>query len=144
MPLDRVRLIAAKSSLGRHRKLRLARPQGSDSALTSEDGLCLARPQGSDSASTRRHIGEHQAQDEVLGGKGDLGHREVEERLRAREAAREGRISRTTVGEARFVGDAPVRGGISQWTRRWLPQQGGGTGINSGGAHERGARADGR
>jgi hypothetical protein len=52
MPLDRVRLIAAKSSLGRHRKLRLARPQGSDSALTSEDGLCLARPQGSDSAST--------------------------------------------------------------------------------------------
>jgi hypothetical protein len=32
--------------------LRLARPQGSDSASTSEDGLRLARPQGSDSAST--------------------------------------------------------------------------------------------
>jgi hypothetical protein len=52
VPLDRVRLTAAKSSLGRHRKLRLARPQGSDSASTSEDGLRLARPQGSDSAST--------------------------------------------------------------------------------------------
>jgi hypothetical protein len=47
-----VRLTAAKFSLGRHRKLRLARPQGSDSASTSEDGLRLARPQGSDSAST--------------------------------------------------------------------------------------------
>jgi hypothetical protein len=29
VPLDRVRLIAAKSGLGRHRKLHLARPQGS-------------------------------------------------------------------------------------------------------------------
>jgi hypothetical protein len=52
VPLNRVRLTAAKSSLGRHRKLRLTRPQGSDSDSTSEDGLCLARPQGSDSYST--------------------------------------------------------------------------------------------
>jgi hypothetical protein len=52
VPLDRVRLTAAKSSLGRHRKLRLARPQGSDSTSTPDDGLRLARPQGSDSAST--------------------------------------------------------------------------------------------
>jgi hypothetical protein len=47
-----VRLTAAKSGLRRHRKLRLARPQGSDSTSTLEDGLRLARPQGSDSAST--------------------------------------------------------------------------------------------
>jgi hypothetical protein len=47
-----VRLTAAKSSLERHRKLRLARPQGLDSTSTSDDGLCLARPQGSDSTST--------------------------------------------------------------------------------------------
>jgi hypothetical protein len=64
-----VRLTAAKSDLGRHRKLRLARPQGSDSASAPEDDelrlarpqdsasapeddeLRLARPQGSDSAS---------------------------------------------------------------------------------------------
>jgi hypothetical protein len=52
VPLDRVRLIAAMSSLGRHRKLRLARPQGSDSTSTPDDKLRLARPQGSDSAST--------------------------------------------------------------------------------------------
>jgi hypothetical protein len=39
-----VRLTAAKSSLGHHRKLRLARPQGSDTASASEDGLRLARP----------------------------------------------------------------------------------------------------
>jgi hypothetical protein len=52
VPLDRERLIAAKSGLGRHRKLRLARPQGSDSASAPEDDeLRLARPQGSDSAS---------------------------------------------------------------------------------------------
>ena len=52
MPLDRVRLTAAKSGLGRHGKLRLARPQGSDSASAPEDDeLRLARPQGSDSAS---------------------------------------------------------------------------------------------
>jgi hypothetical protein len=45
-------LTAAKSGLGRHRKLHLARPQGSDSASAPEDDeLCLARPQGSDSAS---------------------------------------------------------------------------------------------
>jgi hypothetical protein len=51
MPLDRVRLTAAKSSLGRHRKLHLARPQGSDSASAPEDDeLCLTRPQGSASA----------------------------------------------------------------------------------------------
>jgi hypothetical protein len=52
VPLDRVRLTAAKSSLGRHRKLHLARPQGSGSNSTPDDGLRLARPQGSDSAST--------------------------------------------------------------------------------------------
>jgi hypothetical protein len=52
MPLDRVRLTAAKSSLRRHRKLRLARPQSSGSTSTLDDGLCLARPQGSDSTST--------------------------------------------------------------------------------------------
>jgi hypothetical protein len=51
VPLDRVRLTAAKSSLGCHRKLHLARPQGSDSASAPEDDeLRLARPQGSDSA----------------------------------------------------------------------------------------------
>jgi hypothetical protein len=71
VPLDRVRLTAAKSGLERHRKLclarpqgsdsdsaveddelRLARPQGSDPALASADGLRLARPKGSDSTST--------------------------------------------------------------------------------------------
>jgi hypothetical protein len=71
VPLDRVRLTAAKSGFGRYRKLclarpqgsdsgsapeddelRLARPQGSDSALASADGLRLARPKGSDSTST--------------------------------------------------------------------------------------------
>jgi hypothetical protein len=73
VPLDRVRLTAAKSGFGRHRKLRLARPQGSapglglgsgrqrtpprrpqgsDSASASEDDeFHLARPHGSDSAS---------------------------------------------------------------------------------------------
>ena len=52
MPLDRVRLTAAKSGFERYRKLRLARTQGSHSALAPEDDeLCLARPQGSDSAS---------------------------------------------------------------------------------------------
>jgi hypothetical protein len=52
VPLDRVRRTAAKSDLGRHRKLRLARPQGSDSASApKDDELRLARPQGSDSAS---------------------------------------------------------------------------------------------
>jgi hypothetical protein len=45
-----VRLTAAKSGLRRHRKLRLARPQGSDSA-PEDDELCLTRPQGSDLAS---------------------------------------------------------------------------------------------
>jgi hypothetical protein len=47
-----VRLTAAKSSLGRHRKLRLAQPQSSGSTSTPGDGLRLARPQGSDSTST--------------------------------------------------------------------------------------------
>jgi hypothetical protein len=47
-----VRLTATKSSLGRHRKLRLARPQGSAPVSASKDGLRLARPQGSDSTST--------------------------------------------------------------------------------------------
>jgi hypothetical protein len=51
VPLDRVRLTAAKSGLGRHRKLRLARPQGSAPVSASEDGLRLTQPQGSDSAS---------------------------------------------------------------------------------------------
>jgi hypothetical protein len=50
VPLDRVRLTAAKFGLGSHRQLRLARPQGSDSA-PEDDELHLARPQGSDSAS---------------------------------------------------------------------------------------------
>jgi hypothetical protein len=50
VPLDRVRLTVAKTGLGRHRKLCLARPQGSDSGLAPEDDeLRLARPQGSDS-----------------------------------------------------------------------------------------------
>jgi hypothetical protein len=57
-----VRLTATKSSLGRHRNLRLARPQGSDSTSprttisASDDDLCLARPQGSDSTSLRTTI----------------------------------------------------------------------------------------
>jgi hypothetical protein len=54
VPPTRVRLTAAMSSLGRHRKLRLARPQGSDSTSTPKDGLRLARPQGSDSTSTSK------------------------------------------------------------------------------------------
>jgi hypothetical protein len=54
VPLDRVRLTAAKSSLGRHRKLCLARPQGSAPVSASEDGLRLARPQGSDSTTTQK------------------------------------------------------------------------------------------
>jgi hypothetical protein len=52
VPPVRVRLTAAKTGLRRHRKLRLDRPLGSDSASTPEDGLRLARPQGSDSTST--------------------------------------------------------------------------------------------
>jgi hypothetical protein len=44
MPLDRVRLTAAKSGFGRHRKLRLARPQGSALVSASDDELRLARP----------------------------------------------------------------------------------------------------
>jgi hypothetical protein len=51
VPLDRVRLTAAKSGFGRHRKLRLARPQGSTPVSASDDELRLARPQSSDSAS---------------------------------------------------------------------------------------------
>jgi hypothetical protein len=47
-----VRLTAAKTGLRRHRKLRLARPLGSDSASTPEDRLRLAQPQGSDLTST--------------------------------------------------------------------------------------------
>jgi hypothetical protein len=51
VPLDRVRLTAAKSGLGRHGKLRVARPQGSNSVSAPEDDeLRLARHQGSDSA----------------------------------------------------------------------------------------------
>jgi hypothetical protein len=52
VPPVRVRLTAFKSGLRHHRKLRLARPHGSDSTSTPEDGLCLARPQGLDSTST--------------------------------------------------------------------------------------------
>jgi hypothetical protein len=44
MPLDKVRLTAAKSGFGRHRKLRLARPQGSAPVSVSDDKLRLARP----------------------------------------------------------------------------------------------------
>jgi hypothetical protein len=51
VPPVRVRLTAAKFGLRRHRKLRLARPQGSGSTSTMEDDLRLARPQGSDCAS---------------------------------------------------------------------------------------------
>jgi hypothetical protein len=52
VPLDRVRLTAAKSGLADDDDLRLARPQGSDSASAPEDDeLRLARPEGSDSAS---------------------------------------------------------------------------------------------
>jgi hypothetical protein len=52
VPPVRVRLTAVETGLKRHRKLRLARPQGSDSTSTPEGGLRLARPQGSDSTST--------------------------------------------------------------------------------------------
>jgi hypothetical protein len=49
VPLGRVRLTVAKSGLRRHRKLRFARPQGSDSGSAPEDSeLRYARPQGSD------------------------------------------------------------------------------------------------
>jgi hypothetical protein len=41
VPLDRVRLTTAKSSLGRHRNLRLARPQSSGSTSTPDDGPSL-------------------------------------------------------------------------------------------------------
>jgi hypothetical protein len=51
VPLDRVKLTAAKYSLGRHRKLRLARPNGSAPVSASDDELRFARPQGSVSAS---------------------------------------------------------------------------------------------
>jgi hypothetical protein len=44
VPLDRVRLTAAKSGFGRHRKLRLARPQGSAPVSASDDELHLTRP----------------------------------------------------------------------------------------------------
>jgi hypothetical protein len=44
VPLDRVRLTAANSGFGRHRKLRLARPQGSAPISASDDKLCLGRP----------------------------------------------------------------------------------------------------
>jgi hypothetical protein len=46
VPPVRVRLTAAKTGLRRHRKLHLARPLGSDSASTPEDGLRLAQPPG--------------------------------------------------------------------------------------------------
>jgi hypothetical protein len=50
-----VRLTAAKAGLGRHRKLRLARPQGSDSGSTPEDGeLRSARPRARTRAQPRK------------------------------------------------------------------------------------------
>jgi hypothetical protein len=55
VPLDRVRLTAAKSGLGRHRKLCLARPQGSDSGSAPEDDeLHLARPRAQTRAQPRK------------------------------------------------------------------------------------------
>jgi hypothetical protein len=56
VPPARVRLTVAKSSLGRHRNLRLARPQGSDSTSPPKDSLRLARPQGSDSTLPRTTV----------------------------------------------------------------------------------------
>jgi hypothetical protein len=44
VPLDRVRLTAAKSGLGRHRKLHLARPQGSAPSLGSGRQRTPPRP----------------------------------------------------------------------------------------------------
>jgi hypothetical protein len=50
-----VRLTAAKAGLGRHRKLRLARPQGSDSGSAPEDGeLRSARPRARTRAQPRK------------------------------------------------------------------------------------------
>jgi hypothetical protein len=50
-----VRLTAAKADLGRHRKLRLARPQGSDSGSAPEDGeLRSARPRARTRAQPRK------------------------------------------------------------------------------------------
>jgi hypothetical protein len=71
VPLDRVRLTAAKSGLGRHRKLRLARPQGSDSGSAPEDDeLRFARPQGLDSGSAPEddelHLARPQGSDTTL------------------------------------------------------------------------------
>jgi hypothetical protein len=68
VPLDRVRLTTAKSGLRRHRKLRLAGPQGSDSGSAPEDDeLRLARPQGSDSGSAPEddelRLARHQGSD---------------------------------------------------------------------------------
>jgi hypothetical protein len=50
-----VRLTAAKAGLGRHRKLRLARPQGSDSGSAPEDSeLRSARPRARTRAQPRK------------------------------------------------------------------------------------------
>jgi hypothetical protein len=50
-----VRLTASKAGLGRHRKLRLAQPQGSDSGSALEDGeLCSARPRARTRAQPRK------------------------------------------------------------------------------------------
>jgi hypothetical protein len=50
-----VRLTAVKAGLGRHRKLRLARPQGSDSGSAPEDGeLRTARPRARTRAQPRK------------------------------------------------------------------------------------------
>jgi hypothetical protein len=50
-----VRLTAAKAGLGRHRKLRLTRPQGSDSGSAPEDGkLRFARPRARTRAQPRK------------------------------------------------------------------------------------------
>jgi hypothetical protein len=72
-----VRLTAAKSGLRRHRKLRLARPQGSDSGSALEDDkLRLARPQGSGSGSALEddelRLARPQGSDSALASADDL------------------------------------------------------------------------
>jgi hypothetical protein len=55
MPLDRARLTAAKSDLRRHRKLHIARPQGSDSGSAPEDDeLRFADPRARTRAQPRK------------------------------------------------------------------------------------------
>jgi hypothetical protein len=94
VPLDRVRLTEAKSGLGHHRKLRLARPQGSDSGSAPEDDElrlapspdprartrarprkttnCLARPQGSAPEDDELRLARPQGSDSALALADDL------------------------------------------------------------------------